>query len=112
MSEIINPVIDDQAPTAPKLGNKWGLTHLDGGSSPSDSSGEDLDAKGAHIKKKVAMPTKVSHPSQWSEEDIDVMCQIRYKTDLTISKPIVITRLIQQTLPPSTQRTTVPTLRW
>ena len=30
------------------------------------------------------MPTKasVSHPSQWVEEDIDVVCQTRYKTDL------------------------------
>ena len=44
-------------------------------------SGEDLDAKGTCAKKKVAMPTKASHPSQWTEEDIDVMCHIRYKTD-------------------------------
>ena len=27
-------------------------------------------------------PTKASHPSQWRDEDIDVVCQIRYKTDL------------------------------
>ena len=23
----------------------------------------------------------MSHPSQWKEDDIDVVCQIRYKTD-------------------------------
>ena len=48
----------------------------------SDSSVEDLDAKGAQAKKKVMMPTKASHPSQWSDEDIDVVRQIRYKIDL------------------------------
>ena len=50
----------------------------------SDSSDEDLDAKGAHPKKKGSMPTKASgsHPSQWTDEDIDVVCQTRYKTDL------------------------------
>ena len=76
LSEIMNLVIDDQAPTAPKSGNKQGLTHLDGRSGSSDLSSKDLDAKGSHIKKKVVTPTKASHPSQWSEEDIDVMCQI------------------------------------
>ena len=78
---IINPVVDDEPPTAPKSGDKQGLTHLNGGSGSSDSSGEDLDAKGIQVKKKMAMPTKVLHPSQWSPEDIDVMRQIRYKTD-------------------------------
>ena len=35
-------------------------------------------------KKKGSTPTKakVSHPGQWAEEDIDVMLQTRYKTDL------------------------------
>ena len=28
------------------------------------------------------MPTKASHPDQWSNGDIDIMHQIRYKTDL------------------------------
>ena len=80
---IINPGIDDQPPTAPKSGNKRGLTHLDGSSSSSDSSDEDLDAKGIQSKKKGVTPTKVtSNPSQWTEEDIDIVCQIRYKTDL------------------------------
>ena len=81
LNEIINPVIDDQAPTVPKSGNKWGSTHLDGGTRSSDSSGEDLDTKGVRIKKKVVMPTKALHPSQWSKEDIDIMHHIRYKTD-------------------------------
>ena len=81
MKGIINPVVDDEPPTAPKSGDKQGLTHLDGGSDSSDLSGEDLDAKGIQVKKKMAMPTKVLHPSQWSPEDIDVMRQIHYKTD-------------------------------
>ena len=35
-------------------------------------------------RKKGSTPTKspVSHPSQWAEEDIDVVRQTRYKTDL------------------------------
>ena len=28
------------------------------------------------------MPTKASHPNQWSEDDIDIVHQIHYKTDL------------------------------
>ena len=37
-----------------------------------------------HPKKKGSTSTKasVSHPSQWAEEDIDVVRQTRYKTDL------------------------------
>ena len=79
----INPVIDNQPPPAPKSGDKRGSTHLDGDSGSSESSGEDLDAKGACPKKKVSTPNKasVSHPSQWTEDDIDVVHQIRYKTD-------------------------------
>ena len=43
-----------------------------------------MDAKGACSKKKGSTPTKapISHPSQWAEEDIDVVRQTRYKTDL------------------------------
>ena len=39
---------------------------------------------GACPKKKGSTPTKapISHPSQWAEEDIDVVRQTRYKTDL------------------------------
>ena len=76
LTGIINPVTDDQPPTAPKSGDKRGSTHLDGGSGSSDSSSEDLDAKGTHTKKKVA-----THPSQWTNDDIDMVCQIRYKMD-------------------------------
>ena len=49
-----------------------------------DSSGEDLDAKDARNIKKGLTPTKVasSNTSQWTEEDIDVVHQIRSKTDL------------------------------
>ena len=61
LKSIINLVTDDQPPTVPKSGNKRGSTHLDDGSGSSDSSGEDLDAKGTCIKKKVAMLTKASH---------------------------------------------------
>ena len=49
---IINPAAQNQPPPAPKSGNKRGPSHLDGGSASSDSSVEDLDAKGVHPKKK------------------------------------------------------------
>ena len=43
-----------------------------------------MDTKGARPKKKGSTPTKapISHPSQWAEEDIDVVRQTHYKTDL------------------------------
>ena len=66
---IINPAAHNQPPSAPKSGDKRGPSHLDDGSASSDSSVEDLDAKGAHPKKKVP----ISHPSQWAEEYIDVV---------------------------------------
>ena len=59
------------------------MTHLDGSSGSSDSSSEDLDAsRGTRTKKKTSTPTKASHPNQWSNDDIDIMHQIRYKMDL------------------------------
>ena len=81
---IINPAAQNQPPHVPKSGNKRGPSHPDSSSASSDSSVEDLDAKGAHPKKKGSMPTKapVLHPSQWAEEDIDVVRQTRYKMDL------------------------------
>ena len=83
LKQIIKPTAGSQPSTAPKSGDKRGLTYLDGGSGSSDSSGEDLDAsRGARTKKKTSMPTKASHPNQWSEDDIDIMRQIRYKMDL------------------------------
>ena len=82
LKNIIKISIGDQPSTAPKSGDKRGSTHLDGGSGLLDSSIEDLDAKGTRAKKKGVMPTKASHPSQWSNEDIDVVRQIHYKTDL------------------------------
>ena len=82
LKEIIKPPTGNQPSTAPKSGDKRSSTHLDGSSSSSDSSIEDLDARGTRAKKKVATPTKASHPSQWSDKDIDVVRQIRYKTDL------------------------------
>ena len=84
LQEIIDPAAHNQPPSAPKSGNKRGPSHLDGSSALSDSSVEDLDAKGAHPKKKGSTPTKAlgSHPSQWMDEDIDVVHQTHYKTDL------------------------------
>ena len=84
LQEIIDPAAHNQLPPEPKSGDKRGPSHLDGSSASSDSSVEDLDAKGACPKKKGSTPTKasVSHPSQWAEEDIDVVRQTRYKTDL------------------------------
>ena len=84
LQEIIDPAAHNQLPPAPKSGDKRGPSHLDGGSASSDSSVEDLDTKGVHPKKKGSTPTKAlgSHPSQWTDEDIDVVCQTRYKTDL------------------------------
>ena len=79
--ELLQGIIN---PAAHKSGDKRGPSHLDGGSASSDLSVEDLDAKGARPKKIGSTPTKVpiSHPSQWAEEDIDVVRQTRYKTDL------------------------------
>ena len=83
LKQIIKPATASQPSTMPKLGNKWGSTHLDGGSGSLDSSGEDLDAsRGTQTKKKMSMPTKALHPNQWSEEDINIVHQICYKTDL------------------------------
>ena len=83
LKQIIKPAAGGQPSTAPKLGDKRGSTHLDGSSGSSDSSGEDLDAsRGTQTKKKTLTPTKASHPNQWSEDDIDIVRQIRYKTDL------------------------------
>ena len=69
--------------SVPKSGDKWGSSHLDGGSGSSDSSPEDLDAnQTARSKKKTETPTKASsHPNKWSEVDIDVVCQFHHKTD-------------------------------
>ena len=79
---IVNPGAGGQPLTMPKSGDKRGSAHLDSSLS-SDSSGEDLDAKGIKNKKKGATPTKVaSNPSQWAEEDIDIVRQYRYKMDL------------------------------
>ena len=83
LKQIIKPAAAGQPSTAPKSGDKWDSTHLDGSSGSSDSSGEDLDAsRGARAKKKMSMPTKALHPNQWSKDDIDIVCQIRYKMDL------------------------------
>ena len=80
---IINPGAHEQAPALPKSGEKRGSGHLET-SIGSNSSTEDLDAKDARPKKKVLMPVKVasSNTGQWTDEDLDVVHQIRYKTDL------------------------------
>ena len=68
LQEIIDPAAHNQPPPVPKSGDKRGPSHLDSGSASSDSSVEDLDAKGARPKKKGLTPTKASglHPSQWT----------------------------------------------
>ena len=73
LQEIIDPATHNQSLPAPKSGNKRGPSHLSGSSASSDSSVEDLDAKGACPKKKGSTPTKASgsHPSQWTDEDMD-----------------------------------------
>ena len=80
---IINLGAHNQAPALPKSGEKQGSGHLET-SIGSDSSAEDLDAKDARPKKKVSTPVKAasSNIGQWTDEDLDVVCQICYKTDL------------------------------
>ena len=83
LKQISKPAVGGQPSTAPKSGDKRGSTHLNGSSGSLNSSGEDLDAsRGARAKKKTSTPTKASHPNQWSEDDIDIVHQIRYKMDL------------------------------
>ena len=75
---IINLGTQDQVPTLLKSGDKRGPSSLG-----SDSSAEDLDAKDTQPKKKGSMPVKVaSNTSQWTKEDLNMVCQLRYKTDL------------------------------
>ena len=84
LQEIIDPATHNQSLPAPKSGDKRGPSHLDSSCASSDSSVEDLDAKGVCPKKKGSTPTKASgsHPSQWMDEDMDVVHQTCYKTDL------------------------------
>ena len=85
LQDIIKPAAHNQPPSAPKPGDKRGPSYLDSDSASTDSSVEDLDAKGVHLKKKGSTPTKASvasHPSQWAEEDIDIVHQTHYKMDL------------------------------
>ena len=85
LKKIIKPVPPGEQPSvAPKSGGKRSSTHLDGGAASSESSAEDLDASRskARPKKKVGTPTKSTSPSEWSKEDIDLIRQIQYKTDL------------------------------
>ena len=83
LQSIINLGTHDKVPALPKSGEKRGSSHLET-SIGSDLSAEDLDAKDARPKKKVSTPVKVasSNSGQWNDEDLDVVCQICYKTDL------------------------------
>ena len=100
LKQIIKPAAGSEPSTMPKLDNKRGSTHLDGSSGSSDSSGEDLDAsRGTWAKKKTLMPTKVSHPNQWSEDDINIVHQIRYKTDLQCFQTYHTNKIDPLTLP-------------
>ena len=80
---IINPGTHEQAPALPTSGEKRGSGHLET-SIGSDSSTEDLDAKDAHPKKKVSTPVNAasSNTGQWTDEDLNMVCQIHYKTIL------------------------------
>ena len=79
---IINPGTQEQVPALPKLGDKRGPGHLDD-SIGSDWSAEDLDAKDTRPKRKGSTPVKVtSNTGQWTEEDLNMVCQLHYKTDL------------------------------
>ena len=80
---IVKLGTNDQVPIMLKSGEKQGSGHLNS-SVCSDSSGEDLDTKDTRNKKKGLTPTKVasSNTGQWTEEDIHVVRQIRYKKDL------------------------------
>ena len=79
---IINLGTQDQVPALPKSGEKRGPGHLDG-SIGSDLSAEDLDAKDTRSKKKGSTPVNMtSNTGQWTEEDLDMVCQVCYKTDL------------------------------
>ena len=83
LKQIIKPAAAGQPSTAPKSGDKRSSTYVNGSYGSSDSSGEDLDAsRGTRTKKKTSTPTKASHPNQWSEEDIDIVHYVHYKTDL------------------------------
>ena len=84
---IINLGTHNQAPALPKSGEKRGSGHLET-SLGSYSSAEDLDAKDARPKKKVSTPVKAasSNTGQWTNKDLDVVHQIRYKTDLDCFK--------------------------
>ena len=67
----------------PKSGEKRGSGHLET-SIGSDSSTEDLDTEDTRPKKKASMPVKMasSNTGQWTNEDLDVVRQLCYKTDL------------------------------
>ena len=80
---IINPGAHDQVSALPKSGEKRGSGHLET-SICSDLSAEDLDAKDTRPKKKVSTPVKAasSNTGQWTDEDLNVVRQICYKTDL------------------------------
>ena len=80
---IINLGAHNQAPALPKSGEKQGSSHLET-SIGSDSFTEDLDAKDTQLKKKVSTPVKAasSNTGQWTTEDLDMVCQICYKTNL------------------------------
>ena len=85
LKTIIMPVRPGEQPSvAPKSGSKRSSTHLDGGAASSESSAKDLDAShsSAWPKKKVGMPTKSTSPNEWSKEDINLIRQIQYKSDL------------------------------
>ena len=59
--EIINPTTHGQPSSVPKSGDKRGPSHLDGGSASSDSSVEDLDAKGTAPRRRGRRPLRRPH---------------------------------------------------
>ena len=114
LQEIIDPATHNQSPPVPKSGDKRGPSHLDGSSASSDSSVEDLGTKGARPKKKGLTPTKASgsHPSQWTDEDMDVVRQTCYKTDLLRFQTYRLNKIDPDDMASINTKDYVPTLRW
>ena len=109
---IINLGTHEQVPSLPKSGEKQGSGHLET-SIGSDSSTEDLDAKDAQPKKKTSTSVKMasSNTGQWTDEDLDMVRQLCYKTDLDHFQTYQCNKITPADLSTINTRTTAPILR-